>query len=493
VKDFGAVGDGRTDDTAAFQAALAHASTLMLRNDNRDSQQAGGVTVNVPVGSYNISDTLVLVTGVCLNGSGKTSSVLQNLTTNKTLIRNDSGAVYNAFGGGISNLALYGNRGAATQWGIDLLRPLSTVVENVYIQNMGAGGCRVRQGLSSEFRHVYVVKCAGPGFLTGEGIESWESPVVLPTHYPTNGVTFSECHAVRNESAGFTLGPYTNGCTIRGGASEYNYESAGENRGYNVELLSTGSYLSNVVVDLWCEGPAEAHVMMNAGQSSNRLVRLKHFGGGTTGVVDRAVIVKSGILHLDAPVGHGDSYRAIRGSVSPFRLHRAGPAVIHLTNPQGSMLTRESAWVEDEVGETTDLANNLYQSASGVVRGAAPKVYTAATDAGPEWLREGDAQPYLRVEPFYGELTFGDGKTSPNVGFRQLAERTVGLGERDSPRYLQLGSAWNGNHALLGENHLWVDQSGNLRIKNEAPTHDFDGVIVGAQAQTPAREAQSQN
>lgn len=47
VKDFGAVGDGTTDDTAAFQRAL---------------QKAGGKTVLVPPGRYVITDILDFTT-----------------------------------------------------------------------------------------------------------------------------------------------------------------------------------------------------------------------------------------------------------------------------------------------------------------------------------------------------------------------------------------------------------------------------------------------
>ena len=47
VKDFGALGDGTTDDTAAFQRAL---------------QKAGGKTVLIPPGRYVITDILEITT-----------------------------------------------------------------------------------------------------------------------------------------------------------------------------------------------------------------------------------------------------------------------------------------------------------------------------------------------------------------------------------------------------------------------------------------------
>jgi hypothetical protein len=44
------------------------------------------------------------------------------------------------------------------------------------------------------------------------------------------------------------------------------------------------------------------------------------------------------------------------------------------------------------------------------------------------------------------------------------------------------GAAWNGPHTIMGTYHLWIDGSGNLRIKSGAPTGDTDGTIVGSQS-----------
>lgn len=44
-----------------------------------------------------------------------------------------------------------------------------------------------------------------------------------------------------------------------------------------------------------------------------------------------------------------------------------------------------------------------------------------------------------------------------------------------------LNAAWNGPRLLLGNQQLWVDGTGDLRIKNGAPISDTDGVVVGTQ------------
>jgi len=65
VRDFGAKGDGRTDDTAAFQRAL-----------NERGQQGGGI-VSVPPGKYLIATHLAIPTGVTLEGGWRAPATVQ--------------------------------------------------------------------------------------------------------------------------------------------------------------------------------------------------------------------------------------------------------------------------------------------------------------------------------------------------------------------------------------------------------------------------------
>jgi hypothetical protein len=68
VKDFGATGDGSTDDTSAFQSALT-----ALTN--------GGVLI-VPIGRYKLSDTLTLKTGMSIVGEGDADRTFGTPNTN---------------------------------------------------------------------------------------------------------------------------------------------------------------------------------------------------------------------------------------------------------------------------------------------------------------------------------------------------------------------------------------------------------------------------
>jgi len=45
-----------------------------------------------------------------------------------------------------------------------------------------------------------------------------------------------------------------------------------------------------------------------------------------------------------------------------------------------------------------------------------------------------------------------------------------------------MDSAWDNKHLALGNYHLWVDATGDLRMKSGSPTSDTDGTIVGTQS-----------
>jgi hypothetical protein len=53
----------------------------------------------------------------------------------------------------------------------------------------------------------------------------------------------------------------------------------------------------------------------------------------------------------------------------------------------------------------------------------------------------------------------------------QTTAKTIKIGD----------GAWNGYRMLLGTYQFWVDSSGRLRIKSSAPTSDTDGTVVGTQ------------
>jgi hypothetical protein len=347
VKTYGALGDGIADDTAAIQLALTAAGTLTTPNTYYTAQGKGGTIVFLPPGNYLTTSTLTIPQGVSLVGAGKTSSIITS-TVNGPILRNDLGLLYNWFGSRLSDFGIYGDRTKASQIGLDLLRPLNCTVSNVYVQACGAQGVRVRQGITNYLQQVDVVYCVGRGFdLEGGGV-SWADATA--NTLPSNNNTLDTCHAAYNDGAGLYMGAYVNGNLIHGGAYECNYLAAGDNVGYNIELRTTNSYLANILDHVWVEGPCEAHVYQNNGNSAiaNKIVGLNHFGNDPAGNVDRAIINESGTLIVDYPFGHGGTYKTLSGSISPFRVITPN-GVIRLSFPHGSTIV-DGTWIDDQNG-----------------------------------------------------------------------------------------------------------------------------------------------
>jgi hypothetical protein len=65
VKDFGATGDGVTDDTVAIQAAINYVQSVTTANGN-----ATNCRLYIPRGSYVVSDTLTISTPIAVFGDG---------------------------------------------------------------------------------------------------------------------------------------------------------------------------------------------------------------------------------------------------------------------------------------------------------------------------------------------------------------------------------------------------------------------------------------
>jgi hypothetical protein len=46
----------------------------------------------------------------------------------------------------------------------------------------------------------------------------------------------------------------------------------------------------------------------------------------------------------------------------------------------------------------------------------------------------------------------------------------------------QQGDKWNSYHPVMGKYHLWIDATGDLRMKASQPTSDTDGQVIGVQS-----------
>jgi hypothetical protein len=167
VKDFGAVGDGVADDTAAIQAAITAAY---------NSGGERGV-VFLPKGTYRVTGTLDLIgTGVSITGEGAfRGSVLYADFTGGACLR-----VKGRYSR-IENLIIDGNtavrNSSANDHGI-LISPVDQVgvncwftnVEGVEIKNQGGDGIRsIAATWLSKFQRLYIHDNGGNGFRFDNG------------------------------------------------------------------------------------------------------------------------------------------------------------------------------------------------------------------------------------------------------------------------------------------------------------------------------------
>jgi hypothetical protein len=181
VMDFGAKGDGVTDDSAAFQAAINWAASLSVF-------MTGGARVYIPRNSYLINSTLTVSTtaqNLIIEGDGMSVSTLLNGVVgpsgteplikflsygNRNVLRNLSiigNAVIGAGGNGHA-VALYDNRGTA---GVTTWANSQMLIENVGINGhegfgkdvsgatIPASGIYVFAALDLTIRRVSVYTC----------------------------------------------------------------------------------------------------------------------------------------------------------------------------------------------------------------------------------------------------------------------------------------------------------------------------------------------
>jgi hypothetical protein len=205
VKDFGAVGDGVTDDTLAFQNAILTSVVL-------------GKVIFVPAGNYLITDTLNIptytqisgetnhCTGYNYNISPKGSVITFAPVTAKSLFVASGTPPFGPFRGAycIENLAILGNSNNATGnsiYGIDADQVTSSLFRNLSIQNFRVG-IRVSGSINNRFEFCklqanWVSAIQYDGNISTTDV--WEQcyfafgPIGVQANGPNVSIRFSKC------------------------------------------------------------------------------------------------------------------------------------------------------------------------------------------------------------------------------------------------------------------------------------------------------------
>jgi hypothetical protein len=136
VKDFGAIGDGIADDTAAFQSAVNYlqssASNWVAINTTN------GAALQVPTGTYKITSPVNLYSGVHLIGEGIGTQILIASSFSGTAAFNLTSStispVYSA--AGIHSMAFKQEASSTTVWAISQDKVKSVISINCYFSEL---------------------------------------------------------------------------------------------------------------------------------------------------------------------------------------------------------------------------------------------------------------------------------------------------------------------------------------------------------------------
>lgn len=269
VKDFGAVGDGVTDDTAAIQAAIDSFNPYLVQY----SLFSG--TVFLPKGTYKVS-TIELRNGVVLQGDGRGTGL--KTTSNAPVIRQAVNTVANGLqvnsAYGIRDLNIVGSNticdgSLSSQDGIYLgyADPYNSAsysfIRNVHIFFMGGSGIKLRKPTVSnvnfgwtqfgQWEDIVIQGCEGYGFIAN-GVSA-------------SGADFSSM-VVRN----FVVdGCFSGGVSLDGG-NDNSLRMLSSNIGRCVTpsgVFTNTSCAPNVVLDNQLSTDVWVHVENNANTTNN--------------------------------------------------------------------------------------------------------------------------------------------------------------------------------------------------------------------------------
>lgn len=215
VKDFGAVGDGVTDDTAAFSIALAALNAGVTTDGYAVTVQRHKV-LQIPAGSYLLNSNLTFsVPGnnnrIQVRGEGPDNTILIFATTSGDAVTIPGGL------GEVSDLSVTGTsaRRAGSGNGITINANLSSTsalvaLRNVQVKNQPGNGVELVRCEQHTLENVWATGCGGRGIYLnhGAGQCTWNylvncraqnnDGVGIETSLLASHNTFINCEALNN-------------------------------------------------------------------------------------------------------------------------------------------------------------------------------------------------------------------------------------------------------------------------------------------------------
>jgi len=444
VKDFGAVGDGVTDDTAAIQAAIDYAKTVV----NASINYAITVTavVHFPAGTYATSG-ITIYKGVILKGESAAVVQLKHTGTglSSDIITTDVGTPTEK--ACVKGMWLKGNGVTNTRYGIRM--------DKCYYTN--------------EVDDVVITDCQYGMYLTDCWTFQLKNSTLRGNSYgvywdDANAAIISHCRIEYNTNYNLNS-PASNSLRIESTAFQGAVDGDSVTlQNCNGTTIDTCDFEDNNRSD---GGYADLNIQGSVVTIQGGFWAQTNTPPRSTGI---AITANVGILSLDGVM------------ITPGAVYN-----------KGLVLTYNAAWGDTVLNATQLGAGGLditaYEGAISYSAIGGTNVPSRHVFLGPkEWTKGGGIE--VGNKDYSSAIIHPDTRSTlydqealliidPSLNTATSSDYTAQFNTITQTAKVQ--GVWN-KAFYLGSYALWVDATGDLRINNGVPASDTDGTVVGTQS-----------
>jgi hypothetical protein len=436
VLDYGAIGDGVTDDTTAFNRAIA-------------ALHANGGTVLIPDGRWAVN-LIITKSGVTLRGMNSTphraATTWRGLTpydpTKPAVqIGNDTAYVEDVR---LENISIGANSGGTAATGLKLAGGTYRLQANG-LNITGFARCLWALGGANypvSFVNItnYSMHGGSQGAVTDGVVHlNYGAGQWLTAMYLVNGAI--------SAAGGNAKRVWNDSCQVS--ISNTWVECGGTRKGlYIIKTIAGAAAPRFELINVAVDSANSADILLENMVSTS--LRWSTYIFGANGYID-------GLMENNAGA------TSVKGDLCFNAGMCMSKAAIHfgIFFPPDETATDETAKI---AGSGVAGARRLELSSVGYMRLQSDNyVYVQGPAAG--------SIARLTIQELTGATQCQIDNNTGNLVLNPAAGKYVKAGD----------AAWNGKPFCLGAYYLWVDGTGRLRIKNGAPANDTDGTVVGTQ------------